>query len=135
MRKTPINHSKAYRAAVKAIKGSGKLHIQGQYLTKKTIDQKFKTGKQMTPKQIALKVKRVARKTGVSEREAMKATHAHAFPGVYKAIDKNAQYKDGQIGLFTQSIKGMKGKKFVENAFQQTLSTMMKTYGREGNVW
>lgn len=48
---------------------------------------------------------------------------AHAFPGVYNG--PKTEYR-GKKGLFVQSIKGMKGKHYIETAFDMTLAEFTK---------
>lgn len=60
------------------------------------------------------KVLKDSKASGVSKTFGM-----HSFPG--KMSGSTTGIKSGTPGLFTQSVKGMKGKKFIEKALDRTL--------------
>lgn len=76
-----------------------------------------------TPKRLKWMVGQKAVKMRVPKKEMFKAAGVHSFQGKYKG----KQYADGEVGLFIQSTKGMKGKFFIEKAFDQTVGEM-KSY-------
>lgn len=75
-----------------------------------------------TPKRVKWMIGQKAVKMKVSKKEMFKAAGVHSFQGKYDG--KN--YPVGTPGLFIQSIKGMRGKFFIEKAFDQTVGEMKR---------
>lgn len=54
--------------------------------------------------------------------KVMKSVGVNSFPGRIKNSTGEKKYIDGQIGRFTQSIKGMKPKYFVEKGITAAIA-------------
>jgi hypothetical protein len=78
-----------------------------------------------TPKRVKWMIGKQAEKLKVPKTEMYKAAGVHSFQGKYGGDGK--QYAEGTPGLFTQSIKGMRGKFFIEKALDKTMGEM-KSY-------
>ena len=76
-------------------------------------------------------IKQAVKKSGVSG--ISKQFGAHSFPGTLKhgKFREEGGIKKGTPGLFTQSIKGMEGKKFIEKALDRTI----RLYLNEMEKW
>jgi hypothetical protein len=85
---------------------------------KKSPYSKYKPG--TTPKQIRSYVNKG--KWGGTE--GHKEAGVHVFSGKYERSG-NSKYQDGVMGVFTQSIKGMRGKKYIEKAIEMSIASVM----------
>jgi len=59
---------------------------------------------------------------GKSVRSLQKKLGVNSFPGLIK---NSTKYVDGTPGLFTKSIKGMKGKHFIEKGVKAALDALL----------
>lgn len=79
----------------------------------------------VTPARLRQRIKTAYQKGDIPKgkfKKAMKGAGVHSFPGHVKK--SKSGYSDGTTGLFTQSIKGMKGINFIEKAMDQTIIDM-----------